>query len=219
LDLTAEAVYINRSTREAIYAAGVVDQRYDTTTGPYGALKGLSYYLQLAIWAAGTPRINGEPGTYPLPKLRTSTAGSSGDALEVVVRWEQLLLDYNSNSRNAATAAKGFLDGGIDGNSGTTSLKLDDLQVGVTYWATKHVRFTAQVSYYIVPGTLNGSYDRFGVSHSPTGNPTNQAQSPGALGGTTSVVNSGGNTTTTVTGFNFNANTWEEFSVRAAIAL
>ncbi|MFI5299675.1 MAG: porin [Polyangiales bacterium] len=212
LDLSAEAVYIDRSTREQAANASLGIVPNDVTTGPYGAMTGLSYYVQLALWPYGTPRINGEPGVYPSPKLRTGNPDKTGEALEIVVRWEQLMLDYSSNSRNSATTQKGYIDGGGDGNSGTTNLHVNDLQVGVTYWATKHVRFTAQYSLYMMPGTPNGSFDRLGVEHSAPGTPTNQAVAPGALAGTGAYGAPGG-------GFDWTANSFSELSVRAAIAL
>jgi phosphate-selective porin len=147
-DVQAEAVFVHEGRREAFVSALGNQERS-------GTLSGTSYYVQLAFWPFGEPRLTGEPGRYADPKIATSTTGTTTEAkraLQLVVRWEQLFLDYDSVARSyqGGVLLPGVRPGALD--AATTAIRVDALQVGTTYWATKHIRLTAMWSWYRFPG-------------------------------------------------------------------
>jgi hypothetical protein len=64
-------------------------------------------------------------------------------ALQLLAKWEQLHLDYESASRGGTADAKN-----IDG-----LIKVNTVSLGANYWATKHVRFTANYIANMFPGS------------------------------------------------------------------
>ena len=77
-------------------------------------------------------------------------------ALSLAVRYEQLRARYDSIDRSnddASVLIGGVRRGALDAT--TTNIKVDALQVAATYWATRHVRLTAQWSFYSFPGVPN----------------------------------------------------------------
>lgn len=192
-DLRAEAVYVNDGRREFIGTTPWITERE-------GSLSGLSYYVQASVWPFGKPYVNGEPGTYAppsLPKASKPSAATSAptDGLQLAVRWEQLILKYDSIAKSGATP------GGIDAD--TTNLKVNAAQAIVNYWFGRRVRVGLEYSLYMFPGTPIGSYDRQGVTHTPPTPPTNQAAAPGARNGA----------------FDYGATSHHEISARLGLAL
>ncbi len=192
-DLRAEAVYVKDGRREFTGTTPWVTDRE-------GALSGIAYYVQASVWPFGKPFVNGEPGMYAPPSL--PKAGKSGavanaptDGLQLAVRWEQLILKYDSIATSGATR------GGLD--SDTTNLKVNAAQAIVNYWFGRRVRVGLEYSLYMFPGTPIGSYDRQGVTHTPPTPATNQAAAPGARNGA----------------FNYDATSYHEISARLGLAL
>ncbi len=148
-DLAGEFVYVNEGRREAL----------DTSLGNTeraGTLKGYSYYVQASYWPFGEARIAGEPAGYPDPKLDPAKLHQPSHpkrALQFAVRWEQMRLNYDSTARSfdGTTLIPGVKTGGLDGT--TKDIKVDAFQVAGTYWATKHIRVTAEWSMYHWDGT------------------------------------------------------------------
>ncbi len=127
-DLTAEYVQVNNHTRET--ADGD-----PTKTWRRGALTGNAWYATVGWWPFGNRDVNGLPG-YENPThldFSKKPAKSPPRALQVLVKYEQLRVKYDSASRDGSTPDAKNIDG---------DTKLDALTVGVNYWATKHVRFT-----------------------------------------------------------------------------
>jgi phosphate-selective porin len=144
-DVTGEFVYLNEDRREALKGSLGNTERA-------GTLKGFSYYVQASWWPFGEPRISGELGAYPDPKLNLPKEAKPSHpkrALQLAVRFEQLRLQYDSTDRSGG--AEGVKVGTLDAK--TKDIKVDVVQFGATYWATKHVRLTAMWSGYHFPGT------------------------------------------------------------------
>lgn len=198
-DLRAEAVYVNDERREF---AGPLSQGTATpwNTERLGSFSGLSYYVMASVWPFGKPRVNGDPGRYgppTLPKAEASAGAGAGptDGLQLAVRWEQLILKYDSISKGGAT--RGIIDGE------TQDIKVNVAQAIANYWFGRRVRVSLAYGLYMFPGTPIGSNDRVGVSHAATTPATNQAAAPGARNGA----------------FDFSATSYHELSARLALAL
>lgn len=192
-ELRAEAVYVNDGRREFIGTTPWITERE-------GSLSGISYYVQASVWPFGKPYVNGEPGTYAPPSLpkagKPSVATNAPtDGLQLAVRWEQLILKYDSIANTGSTR------GGIDAD--TSNLKVNAAQAIVNYWFGRRVRVGLEYSLYMFPGTPIGSYDRQGVTHTPPTTPTNQAAAPGARNGA----------------FDYGATSYHEISARLGLAL
>ena len=148
-DVRGEVVYVNENRREAPDAD-------KTMTLRRGKFSGVGGYGQMSVWLLGTPRINGNPaGNYGVLKVPSDLGAQAPYALQLVARGEVMRLNYDANSRSGADA------GGLSGS--TTDIKVNAYQLGLNYWATKHIRLTAEYSLYQFPGSK----------------PTNQAQAPG----------------------------------------
>lgn len=136
-DLRFEGFYFDEHRREAPLDVAV------TQTLRSGALKGTSWYAQLSWWPWGSPRVNGDPGTFGTPKLPKDSGREAPGGLQIVARYEQVRLKYDSNT--IAGDTKGSLDAKF------SDIKINAYQLGVNYWATKHVRVTAEYSLYQTP--------------------------------------------------------------------
>ena len=147
-DLKGEVVYLNEGRRESFddpNNAGTAQGNIERT----GSLKGLSYYVQAAYWLMGKPRGNpGDPGIGSLPK-RHLEEKPMDHALQLVARFEQMMLTYDSIDRSG-----GVTDVSRGGKDAVTrDIKVNDFQLAANYWASKHVRVTLEWSMYMFPGT------------------------------------------------------------------
>lgn len=134
-DLTSEVVYVKNGTREAPEGA-------PQTTFRRGDLHGVSYYVELGFWPLGNRDINGIPGTMKPAHVDFSKPPSSPkQALQLLARWEQLRASYDGSSRAGTADAKG-----IDGD-----IKVNVFSLGASYWATKHLRLSANYAYNMFP--------------------------------------------------------------------
>jgi phosphate-selective porin len=136
-DVRGELVYVNEQRREALASDRTMTLRA-------GALTGYGTYAQVSYWLLGTARINGNPGgTYGVLKLPDGLGAQAPFALQLVLRGEWMRLNYDANSRS-----------GDEGGWGSTNdITVNAYQLGLNYWATKHVRLTAEYSLYHFPGT------------------------------------------------------------------
>lgn len=158
-DVRGEVLYLNEGRREVLASDRSKTQRA-------GHLKGAGGYLQLSVWLAGTPRINGNPaGNYGVLKLPDGLGTQAPFALQLVARAELMRLKYDANDFHGDTP------GGL--SSATNDIKVNAYQLGLNYWATKHIRLTAEYSLYHFPGTPIGG----------NGGIENQAIAPGAKAG------------------------------------
>ena len=161
-DVQSEVVYVDNGTREA------VDGFQSTNTERYGAMHGASYYAFLDFWAWGSRDINGMPG-YENPShvdFKKADPEIPNQALQFLVKWEQMMMTYDSASRAGVADAKN-----IDGD-----IKVNVFELGANFWATKHIRLSANYAFDMFP-------DSAPTSASATGGPvqsaTNRAQAPG----------------------------------------
>lgn len=189
VDLRGEFVYLNEGRREAFVNALWDNERY-------GRMKGFGGYAQLSVWLIGSPRVNGPPGTYPVIKAPKTAGAPSPSGLQLAIRGEMIRLNYDSND-GTPTLEKGFLD------KDTNKISVNAYQAALTYWATKHVRITAEYSLYQFPGTGVPSISRVGEFPDPGKPSTNQATAPGAR----------------ANAFDFSATHFHEFGVRVGLAL
>jgi hypothetical protein len=153
-DLTTEFVYANYETREAVDGL-----QLSPFTERLGALEGWGYYVQVGYWILGDHDILGSP-TYgrPIHVDLKQPQQAARHGLQVVARVDQLALTYRGSSRGGTDDAK-TPSGDVD----TTSFTL-----GVNYWATRHLRVSANYAYYDLPNrstvaTLHEVSARVGV--------------------------------------------------------
>lgn len=127
-DLTSEFVWVHNGTRES------VDGTESTNRERFGDMHGYSYYAELGYWLVGSRDANGLPGYENHPHLDFSKqATPPKQSVQLLVKWEQLNVKYNSASRAGAVDVQN-----VDGH-----IKVNALSLGANYWATKHIRLTA----------------------------------------------------------------------------
>ena len=129
IDVMSEFVYVANGTREAI-------EGFEATNSErFGKMVGWSYYIEAGVWAFGKRDIRGLPGVEGNPHVDFTKPDPIEPpvALEFLAKWEQLKLTYKSASRGGTVDAKN-IDGDIKANAFT---------LGANFWATKHLRFTA----------------------------------------------------------------------------
>lgn len=162
-DLQGEFVYIRNETREAI------DGFQATNTERLGTIKGSSYYVQVGYWPLGNRDINGMPGDENLPKIDWSKPDTNppARALQLLAKWEQVILSYSSASRGGKADSKG-IDGDIHVNA---------LSLGANYWATKHVRLSVNYIANMFPDSEPLSQTK--STGGPTSNSSQRALAPG----------------------------------------
>ena len=154
-DFTGELVWIKNNTREA--AEGLEAARSDR----FGDIHGISYYAQVGFWPFGNRDINGIPGYGNPPRLDWSKPDPvvPRQALQLLVKWEQVAITYDSASRAGVPDTKN-----ADGD-----IKLNALSLGANYWATKHVRLSLNYVVDMFPDSAPGGKQTS----------TNRAQAPG----------------------------------------
>jgi phosphate-selective porin len=156
-DFKGEVVYVNEGRREAASTARNVSLRH-------GTLEGVGGYGQVSYWPLGTPRVNGHPaGRYINVRPPKGRGTEAPYGLQLAVRAEAVRLSYDGNSRTEQVP-----DGAISAK--TNNIRVNAFQAIVTYWATKHVRLSAEYSLYTFPGN----------PPSAPADVTNQAAAPGA---------------------------------------
>jgi hypothetical protein len=152
-DVTSELVAVSNGTREA------VDTFQSTNTERFGTMKGYAYYVQLGFWPIGNQDIQGPPGYENPTHVDLAKKDSAPKrALQLLVKWEQLHVDYDSAARAGTPDAKN-----VDG-----TIKVNALSLGANYWATKHLRMS--VNY-----VLDTFPDSAPTSASTAGGPTQGA--------------------------------------------
>lgn len=163
-DLRGEVLGVREGRRE------MLESSPDHNTERSGTLTAWSYYVQATWWPFGPPRPNGPPGNYnalatpPFPRARS---------LAIAARWEQIFANYDSTDRSTddtGALVPGVRRGALDAN--TTAIRVNAFQLAASYWATRHVRITAEYSLYHFPGTPDVSRATPPID--------NQAVAPGA---------------------------------------
>ena len=162
VDLTAEVAYIDKGTREA------ADGMQTAPSPRSGSLRGYSYYVAFGYWPLGNRDINGTPGVQNMPHIDFDKPEQPqpGRALQLLVKWEQVRLNYSSARRSGSPDAKN-----ADGD-----IRVDAFSLGANYWLTKHLRISINYIANLFP-------DSAPVTASPAGGPVQsavqRAQAPG----------------------------------------
>jgi phosphate-selective porin len=162
IDLTSEVVYIKNNTRE-------VQEGFQASPGSnlrLGDLHGVSYYVEAGIWL-GKRDISGLPGYENMTHVDFSKPDAAPtQAVELLAKWEQIHLKYGSASRGGSPDAKN-MDGDI---------KVNAVSFGLNYWATKHIRLSANYVVNLFPDSAPISASAVGT---PLQSSSNRALAPG----------------------------------------
>jgi phosphate-selective porin len=159
VDLTAEAAYIDKGTREAL------DGQQAAPSPRFGDLRGYSYYLEFGYWPLGGRDINGLPGVQNMPHVDFSKPDKAPErAVQLLAKWEQVHLNYSSARRSGTPDSKN-----IDGD-----IRVNAFSLGANYWITKYLRITVNYILNVFPDAA--------PTASPAGGPvqtsTQRAQAP-----------------------------------------
>ncbi|HLK38858.1 MAG TPA: porin [Polyangiaceae bacterium] len=163
-DLTGEFVYMAQDTREAVDGL-----QLSPFTERLGSLKGFGWYVQAGYWIFGDHDVL-SPLSYgrPIHVDLSSPQRPAVQGVQVLAKFEQLHLDYEGSSRGGVSNAK-TPNGDID---------VQDVELGINYWATKHLRVSVNYALYLFP-------DSAPVAASPPGGPVQssiqRAVAPGQL--------------------------------------
>jgi phosphate-selective porin len=147
-DVTSEVVFVSNKSREA------ADGFQLRGTERRGLVKGLGYYVQLGAWVYGDRAVVGKRG-YGTPtqlKLDKPDPAAPPHAVEVLVRFEQLRVNYDGSTRGGAD----------DAMTPSGDIKVNAGGVGVNYWFTKHIRLSANGLVYSFPDSAPSSPSTMG---------------------------------------------------------
>jgi phosphate-selective porin len=139
VDLTAEFIYATMGTREAAdgYQLSPFTQRVGTFSG-YG------YYAQIGWWVIGDHDIVGYPSYgRPIHVDLGKPQVPAAHGVELLAKLEQMHLQYSSAARGG-TPDPATPDGTID---------VTALELGVNYWATRHLRVGLNYAAYVFPNS------------------------------------------------------------------
>lgn len=138
LDVTGELVTMSSSTREAI--DGYQLSRF---TERAGALRGYGWYVQAGYWLVGSSDIIGTSGYgRPIHVDFTKPANPPRHGVQVLAKLERLALRYEGAARGGAA----------DDKTPNGRIEVLSVEVGVNYWATKHLRVGVNYTHTMFPG-------------------------------------------------------------------
>jgi phosphate-selective porin len=154
LDVTGEFIYADYHTREAVDGL-----QLSPFTERLGALSGWGYYAQVDYWIVGDHEILGNPSYgRPIHVDLAKPQRPPQHGLQVAARIDQLGLTYKGSSRGGVDDAK----------TPTGDVNVTSVTLGVSYWATRHLRVSVNYGYYAMPNratvpNLNEVSTRVGV--------------------------------------------------------
>jgi hypothetical protein len=163
-DLTGEFIYGVDNTREAVdgYQLSPYTQRL-------GDLKGYGWYAQAGYWIIGDHDIVGYPSYgRPVHVDLTAPQRQHTQGVQVLAKFEQLHLTYDG-------AARGGTD---DSKTPNGDIKVNTVEFGINYWATKHLRVGFNYDLNIFPGSEPVSPT---VPGGPQQGPQQRAMAPAQL--------------------------------------
>jgi phosphate-selective porin len=156
-DLTGEFIYNVYDTREAVDGYQI-----SNFTERAGLLKGYAWYVQAGYWIVGDHDITGHPSYgRPIHVDFSKPENPARHGLQVVAKFEQLALTYQGAERA----------GKVDSKTPDGDINVTDVEFGLSYWATKHLRVGLNYTHYMFPsaapttasytgGPVQGSYQR-----------------------------------------------------------
>jgi Phosphate-selective porin O and P len=175
VEVAAEGVLVHQERREA-------QRAFLDRTVRSGTLSGATYYVSLGAWLFGPPKrpaaARGIPYVPPKDPPPSPLEGitESPTSVQVVTRWEQLFLGYDSIARSP-DVPRGALD------FETRRIRVNAFQAILNVFVAKHVRLSLEYSSYITPGVPPKLLTSCSAESCPpvTGGATNQAIAPGAV--------------------------------------
>jgi hypothetical protein len=139
VEISGEFVYSHSDTREALDGL-----QLSPFTQRLGRLDGYAYYLQGAVWLRGTPELLGYPSyAKPVHLDLTKVDAPPEHGLQAAARFEQLHVNYDGSSRG----------GTDDSKTPTGDIDVTSFTLGLTYWATRHMRVSLNYGAYFFPGS------------------------------------------------------------------
>jgi len=136
-DFTGEFVYAHYDTREAVDGL-----QLSPFTERLGALDGWGLYAQVAYWFIGDHEILGYPSYgRPIHVDLTRPQRPAEHGLQAVARFDQLSLNYAGASRGGTN----------DSKTPNGDIEVSSFALGVNYWATRHLRVSANYVFYDLP--------------------------------------------------------------------
>ncbi|MGH7286294.1 MAG: porin, partial [Polyangiaceae bacterium] len=136
IDAIGEFIWSTTNTREAADGYQLTGQNLRA-----GDLTGFGWYGQIGVWVIGDRSVIGFP-SYGKPThvdLDQPPPNRPIQALELLGKFEELRVEYGGATRAGTSDAK-TPNGGVN---------VDDVEFGATYWATKHVRVSANYTLYV----------------------------------------------------------------------
>lgn len=142
-DFTAELVYNVNNTREAVDG-----YQLSPFTERTGSLSGFAWYGQVSYWIFGDRDIVGTPSYgRPLHVDLDAPQKPARHGLQVLAKFEQLALIYDGSGRG----------GKIDPKTPDGDIDVQDVELGVSYWATKHLRIGINYTHTMFPDAAPAS--------------------------------------------------------------
>jgi hypothetical protein len=139
LDVMTEFIYLNENTREAVDGF-----QLSPFTERIGVFKGYGWYAQVDYWIFGDQDLVGPPSYgRPIHVDLTKPQKRPSEGLQVMAKVEQLHMTYDGNARG----------GRLDALTPNGDINVDTLELGINYWATKHMRVGLNYSYYVFPSS------------------------------------------------------------------
>jgi phosphate-selective porin len=138
-DFTGEFIWVTDNTREAVDG-----YQLSNFTERTGALKGFGWYAQAGYWIIGNHDITGYPSYgRPVHLDLTQAQRPHQQGVQVLAKFEQLHMTYEGASR-----------GGInDAKTPNGEILVNDFELGINYWATRHLRVGFNYTYYDFPSS------------------------------------------------------------------
>ncbi len=149
-DFTGELIYNSYDTREAVDGFQI-----SPFTERTGNLKGVGGYAQVDYWIFGDHTITGYPSYgRPIHVDFNQPQVKAQQGLQALAKFDWLALTYDGASRS----------GKLDSKTPDGSINVSDVELGLSYWATKHLRVGLNYTHYWFPSAAP-------VSPSFTGGP------------------------------------------------
>jgi phosphate-selective porin len=138
-DLTGEFIYVNDSTREAVDG-----YQLSNFTERLGTLKGYGWYAQAGYWILGDHDIIGYPSYgRPIHVDLSQPQRPAQQGVQVLAKFEQLRMNYDGSARGGTSDAK----------TPNGTILVDDFELGINYWATRHLRVGFNYTFYAFPNS------------------------------------------------------------------
>jgi hypothetical protein len=136
-DLTGEFIYNVYNTREAVDGYQI-----SPFTEREGDLKGYAWYVAASYWILGNHDLIGYPSYgRPIHVDFSKPQNPPQNGLQVLAKFESLALTYAGSARG----------GKSDSRTPNGDIDVNDVEFGLNYWATKHLRVGINYTHYMFP--------------------------------------------------------------------